>query len=86
MEILNNEISNISIPLRSMGRFPRPCRRMFPDSDIAATINTGRIEMQYNINYGLALYYEDKLYAELSPANGIPPKFTAYFLMVHSIY
>ena len=56
------------------------------DSDIAATMNTGRTEMQYNINYGLVPYYEDKLYAELSPTNGIPPKFAAYFLMCHSIY
>ena len=35
--------------------------------------------MSYNISNVLAAYYEDKLQAELSLTNGVPPKLTACF-------
>ena len=53
---------------------------MFSDSEIAMLIEIGRTKLGYNVNYGLAPYYKDKLYECLVPkGDSVHPKFVACF-------
>ena len=53
---------------------------MFPDSEIAKLIEIGRTKLGYNVNYGLAPYYKDKLYECLVPkGDSVHPKFVSCF-------
>ena len=45
----------------SMNSFPDLFRLMFPNSNIASSMELGRMKIGYIINHGLASYFKNKL-------------------------
>ena len=69
------------IPQLSLDDFSAVATIMFPDSQIAKRMEIGHTKIAYNINYGLAPYYKDKIYQSLLPKGDstVPPKFVSCF-------
>ena len=64
--VMQSVVSHISH--NSINSFPDLFRLMFPDSNIASSMELGRTKIGYIINHGPAPYFKDKLFKSLVPA------------------
>ena len=63
--VMQSVVSHISH--NNMDSFPDLFRLMFPDSNIASSMELGRTKIGFIINHGLAPYFKDKLFKSLVP-------------------